>query len=358
LPIQSLVDRITGWFVPAVMGVSAPTLVLWLLIGGAPMTGLAVVAAVSVLIIACPCAMGLATPMSIMVGIGRAAGMGILLRKGDALQSLAAVEIVAFDKTGTLTAGRPEVTDVVTADGWNRDTVLRLAAGAEALSEHPLSQAVVRAAGHTPDGDEFESVTGEGVTARVGERKVSVGNGRLMARIGVNPLSLSDARNRLSAEGRTAFFVSVDGKMAGVIAVADPIKSGAAETIARLKALGVRAVMITGEAEATGKAIAARLGIDDVVAEALPETKVETVRTLAREGRIAFVGEGINDAPALASADIGIAIGTGTDVAIETADVVLMSATPPASWMPSACRARRCGTSGRTSAGPSATTCF
>ena len=325
LPIQSLVDRITAWFVPAVLVVATLTVIAWLATGGMPALGLALVAGVSVLIIACPCAMGLATPTSIMVGVGRAAGLGVLFRKGDALQSLSDVEILAFDKTGTLTEGHPQVTDVLTADGWNRNDVLALAAGAESHSEHPIAKAVIQAAPQVPEAANFDSVTGEGIRATVDGKAVAVGTHRLMTREGVDTDELAAGVSRLSDEGRTSFFVAVDGALAGVIAVSDPIKQGAPEAIASLRELGIEIVMITGDSRATGLAIGRRLGIETIIAEALPETKVSAVKELAARGRVAFVGDGINDAPALAAADVGIAIGTGTDVAIETADVVLMS---------------------------------
>jgi Cu+-exporting ATPase len=325
LPIQSLVDRITSVFVPAVLAVAAVTVGTWLVLGGMGVLGLALVAAVSVLIIACPCAMGLATPTSIMVGVGRAASLGILFRKGDALQSLSEVQVVAFDKTGTLTEGRPEVTEVITVQGWERTPLLRLAAGAEANSEHPIARAILRASETVPAAQEFNSVTGEGISATVEGRKVSVGTARLMRRNGIDTAELTTESERLAAEGKTAFYVGVDGQVAGVIAVSDPIKPGAIKTISDLHALGLRVAMITGDARSTGEAIAKRLGIDTVIAEALPETKVQTIKSLTSQGAVAFVGDGINDAPALAAADVGIAIGTGTDVAIETADVVLMS---------------------------------
>jgi Cu+-exporting ATPase len=325
LPIQSVVDRITAWFVPVVIAVAVLTVAIWLILGGGAALGLALVAGVSVLIVACPCAMGLATPTSIMVGTGRAANLGILFRKGDALQTLGEVDIIAFDKTGTLTEGRPEVTDVVLAPGWDRGEVLRLAAAAEGNSEHPIAQAVLRAAGGAATSSSFESVTGEGIRAVVDDRQVLVGTRRLMDRDGVATDALAESAAQLSAKARTAFFVAVDGEMAGVIAVADPIKKSAADTIAALHGMGLKVAMITGDSEATGQAIARQLNIETVIAEALPDTKVEAVRKLRANGKLAFVGDGINDAPALAAADVGIAIGTGTDVAIETADVVLMS---------------------------------
>ncbi|MBT8418384.1 MAG: heavy metal translocating P-type ATPase [Silicimonas sp.] len=328
LPIQSLVDRITGWFVPAVLVVAVLTVAAWLIAGGPGLLGPALVAGVSVLIIACPCAMGLATPTSIMVGIGRAARMGILFRRGDALQALSEVKLVAFDKTGTLTEGHPEVSEVVTADGWARDDLLRLAAGAEARSEHPIAAAVVAAVDDYPEATDFQSITGDGIRCTVEGRRVAVGTSRLMESESAVTASLATDVARLASDAQTAFYVAVDGKLAGVIAVADPIKPSARQTVAMLRDLGLQVALITGDAKATGEAIATSLGIETVIAEARPETKRDTIRELAKQGRIAFVGDGINDAPALAAADVGIALGTGTDVAIETADVVLMSGDP------------------------------
>jgi Cu+-exporting ATPase len=330
LPIQGLVDRITMWFVPAVLGAAALTVLAWLAFGPAPALGLALVAGVSVLIIACPCAMGLATPVSIMVGTGRAAEMGVLFRRGDALQSLQEARIVAFDKTGTLTAGRPELTDLHPAPGQDADTVLRLAAAVEARSEHPVAAAVVRAAEARglplAAAEDFEAIPGYGVRARVGGRQVLAGAARLMAREGIATGDLAARAATLAAAGATPLFVAVDGVAAAVIGVSDPVKPSTAAAVAALKAEGLRVVMITGDVQAAAEAIAARIGIDEVVAEVLPDGKVAALAELRAGGaRLAFVGDGINDAPALAAADVGIAIGTGTDVAIEAADVVLLS---------------------------------
>jgi len=327
LPIQGLVDRITLWFVPAVMAVAALTVAVWLAFG--PDMTLALVAGVSVLIIACPCAMGLATPTSIMVGTGRAAEMGVLFRKGDALQRLADVGTVALDKTGTVTEGRPEMTDLICADGVDRAEVLRLVAAVEARSEHPVAAAITRAAqaegAEMPDVSGFEAIPGHGVTARVGDRVVLVGAERLMAREGVETGPLGRTEADLAGRGRTALFAAIDGQLAAVIAVADPVKPSSAAAIAALRGLGLRVAMITGDKRETALAIARETGIDEVIAGVLPEGKVAAIDRLRAQGPVAFVGDGINDAPALAQAEVGIAIGTGTDVAIESADVVLMS---------------------------------
>ena len=328
LPIQGLVDRITLWFVPAVMAVAVLTVAIWLAFGPPPTLAHALVAGVSVLIIACPCAMGLATPTSIMVGTGRAAELGVLFRKGDALQALQGVQVVALDKTGTLTAGRPELTDLVVQPGFEEAQVLALMAGAEAASEHPVAHAILRAAQarglDVPVATGFAAIPGYGVQATVSGRAVLAGADRLMHRDGV-ALPAEDPGAELAARGRTPMYLAVDGQLAAVIGVADPIKPGTPAAIAALKALGLRVAMITGDNKATATKIAAELGIADVVAEVLPAGKVAALNSLRAQGALAFVGDGINDAPALAAADVGIAIGTGTDVAIETADVVLMS---------------------------------
>jgi Cu+-exporting ATPase len=329
LPIQGMVDRITLWFVPAVMAVAALSVAVWLVVGPDPALTLALVAGVSVLIIACPCAMGLATPTSIMVGTGRAADMGVLFRKGDALQALSGVRTVALDKTGTVTEGRPEMTDMVMAEGMDRAEVLRLVAAVEARSEHPVADAIARAAraegADLPEASEFETITGHGVRARVEGRDVLVGADRLMTREGVDTAPLAQTEADLAARGRTALFAAIDGRLAAVIAVADPVKPTSASAIAALHEAGLRVAMLTGDKRETALAIARETGIDEVVAGLLPEDKVAALKDMQARGPVAFVGDGINDAPALAQADVGIAIGTGTDVAIEAADVVLMS---------------------------------
>ncbi len=329
LPIQGLVDRITLWFVPAVMSLAALTVLVWLLLGPEPALTYALVAGVSVLIIACPCAMGLATPTSIMVGTGRAAELGVLFRKGDALQALSGVGTIALDKTGTVTRGRPELTDVILADGFDRADVLARVAAVEARSEHPIALAIVRgaAAEDTPrlEVQAFASFTGYGVRAMVAGQSVLVGAERLMVREGIALGRLASAQADLARRGRTALFAAIGGRIAAVIGVADPVKPASRAAIAALRARGLQVAMITGDKRETAEAIAAEVGIDRVVADVLPGGKVEALDALRAAGRIAFVGDGINDAPALAHADVGIAIGTGTDVAIESADVVLMS---------------------------------
>ena len=330
LPIQGLVDRITLWFVPAVMAIAAATVLVWLFFGPDPALTMALVAGVSVLIIACPCAMGLATPTSIMVGTGRAAEMGVLFRKGDALQQLDSVDVVALDKTGTVTEGRPALTDLMLAEGFDRETTLSKIAAVESLSEHPVADAIVRAAraeGAPLVGAEgFQSVTGFGVRALVEDVEVLVGADRFMAREGVDVSALAQEETKIASKGRTALYAAIDGRVAAVIGVADPVKPASRAAIAALHEKGLAVAMITGDKRETAEAIARETGIDHVVAGVLPDGKVAALDTLREGGkRIAFVGDGINDAPALAHADVGIAIGTGADVAIESADVVLMS---------------------------------
>ncbi|MGG7645017.1 heavy metal translocating P-type ATPase [Rhodovulum sp. YNF3179] len=334
LPIQSLVDKVTAVFVPAVMAAAALTVAVWLAVGPDPALTFALVAGVAVLIIACPCAMGLATPTSIMVGTGRAAELGVLFRKGDALQALDGIGTVALDKTGTLTAGRPELTDLVVADGFTEEDVLSLVAAAESRSEHPIAAAILRGAEarglDVAAPDSFESITGHGITADISGRRVLVGAARLLEREGIDPGALADGAQRLAGEGKTALYAAIEGRPAAVIAVADPIKQGAEDTVRALHALGLTVAMVTGDGRRTAEAIARRIGIDRVEADVLPDGKVAAVRALREtaEGGVAFVGDGINDAPALAEAEVGIAIGTGTDIAIESADVVLISGDP------------------------------
>ncbi|ARE38711.1 Lead, cadmium, zinc and mercury transporting ATPase [Rhodovulum sp. P5] len=330
LPIQSLVDRITLWFVPAVMGAATLTVLIWLLAGPSPALTLALVAGVSVLIIACPCAMGLATPTSIVVGTGRAAEMGVLFRKGDALQALGSVDVVALDKTGTVTEGHPELTDLVVAEGFDRAEVLAVVAAVEEHSEHPVAAAILRAAQvervTRHDAREFEAIAGFGVRARVAGRDVLVGADRLLARHDIGTAGLAQAEADIARRGRTALYAAIDGRVAAVIGVADPVKTSSAAAIAALHAQGLKIALITGDRAETAEAIAREIGIDHVIAGVLPDGKVAALEALRQTGqRVAFVGDGINDAPALAHADVGIAIGTGTDIAIDAADVVLMS---------------------------------
>jgi len=329
LPIQAMVDRITGWFVPAVIAVALATFAAWLALGPSPALSFALVNAVAVLIIACPCAMGLATPTSIMVGTGKAAELGVLFRRGEALQALRDVKVVAFDKTGTLTVGRPALTDLIPVGGFAPDEALRLAAAVEVRSEHPIATAIVEAADAkglaAPAAESFAAIPGFGAEANVGGRRVQVGADRYMARLGVELGTVSSEAARLAAEAKTPLFVAVDGRLAAVIAVADPIKPGTPAALAALHAAGLKVAMITGDNARTARAVAEVLGVDEVVAEVLPDGKVAALQALRRKyGAAAFVGDGINDAPALAAADVGIAMGAGTDIAIESADVVLM----------------------------------
>ncbi|MCY1332737.1 Copper-transporting P-type ATPase [compost metagenome] len=330
LPIQSLVDRVTAWFVPAVIAIALLTFGIWLVFGPDPALTFALVNGVAVLIIACPCAMGLATPTSIMVGTGRAAEMGVLFRKGEALQTLRNAAVIAVDKTGTLTKGRPELTDLETAAGFDRDTVLALVAAVETRSEHPIAEAIVEAAKTKglaiAEPAKFEAIPGFGASAEVTGRTVHVGADRLMAQLKLDVSAFAEQATRLGSEGKSPLYAAIDGKLAAIIAVADPIKETTPQAIRMLHDLGLKVAMITGDNRRTAEAIAAKLGIDEVIAEVLPDGKVAALKKLKKGGRaVAFVGDGINDAPALAEADVGLAIGTGTDVAIESADVVLMS---------------------------------
>ena len=330
LPMQAVVDKVTLWFVPAVMLVALLTFLVWLVFGPSPALTFALVNAVAVLIIACPCAMGLATPTSIMVGTGRGAEMGVLFRKGEALQLLKDAKVVAVDKTGTLTEGRPVLTDLEIAEGFSRDPVLAKVAAVESRSEHPIARAIVESATEggiaLPTMTDFDSVTGMGVRATVDGSRVEVGADRYMRSLGLDVGVFAGTAERLGNEGKSPLYAAIDGRLAAIIAVADPIKASTPAAIAALHQLGLKVAMITGDNARTAQAIAKQLGIDEVVAEVLPEGKVDAVRRLkASHGQIAYVGDGINDAPALAEADVGLAIGTGTDVAVESADVVLMS---------------------------------
>jgi len=327
--IQAVADRIAGVFVPLVMAAAVATFAAWMVLGPAPALSLAFVAAVSVLLIACPCAMGLATPTAVMVGTGKGAEMGVLFRRGTALETLAKIDTVVMDKTGTLTRGRPELTDFEVAEGADRGEVLRLVAAAEADSEHPVAEAIVRAAregdADLPAATDFEADPGHGIQASVDGHRVNVGADRYMQRLDVDIAPLSARAGEMAKEAKTPLYAAIDGKLAAVIAVADPPREESAGTVAALHALGLTVAMVTGDNRATAEAVAARLGIDRVMAEVLPDQKADEVRRLQGEGAsVAFVGDGINDAPALTRADVGIAIGTGTDIAIEAGDVVLM----------------------------------
>jgi P-type Cu+ transporter len=328
LPIQRLADRVVGVFTPIVLGIAALTFALWLLFGPAPAITLALVSTVAVLVVACPCAMGLATPAAIMVGSGRAAELGVLFRKGEALEALSHVDTVVFDKTGTLTLGRPQLTDVEAAPGHSAQELLRLAAAAEAGSEHPLGAAILAAARErgvaVPKADRFEAIPGYGVKATVEGRSVLLGAERLLAREGVASDAFAAQAAALAERARTPVWLAVDGVVWGGLGVADPLKPEAASVVVALKARGLRVGMISGDSARTAQAIARQAGLDDVEAEVLPAGKAEAVQRLQAAGRrVAFVGDGINDAPALAQAEVGVAVATGTDIAIEAADVTL-----------------------------------
>ncbi len=332
LPIQALVDRITLWFVPVVMVLAGLSAIFWYLIGPEPALSHALVAGISVLIIACPCAMGLATPVSVLVGSGRAAELGILFRRGDALQSLAGVRVVAFDKTGTLTLGQPRLTDLWPTDGMDPDHALAIAAAAEAGSEHPLAKAILHEAqgrGLTlPAAQNGQALPGRGYQATVAGRTVLIGNAAAMraADIGLGPLTAT--ADLAASQGKTPIFVSEGGRLAALMAVADPVKPSARAAIAALTTMGLECVMISGDTQRTAEAVATALGITHVIAGVLPGGKVDALRALGRKGKVAFVGDGLNDAPALAAADVGIAMGGGTDLAIEAAEVVMMQGDP------------------------------
>ncbi len=328
-PIQRLADQVSGWFVPAVIAVAVLAFAAWSIWGPEPRLTFGLIAAVSVLIIACPCALGLATPMSIMVGIGRGAQSGVLIKNAEALERMEKINTLVVDKTGTLTEGRPSVIAIRTADGSEETELLRLTASLERSSEHPLAAAIVRAAierGLTlvpPSG--FDSPVGKGVVGTVDGRKLVIGNQRIMSEGGVDIAGLSAAADELRKEGATAIFVAIDGKAAGIIAIADPIKATTPSAIAALKDAGIRVVMLTGDNKTTAQAVAAKLGITEVEAEVLPEDKSKIVERFRAQGRVvAMAGDGVNDAPALAAADVGIAMGTGTDVAMESAGVTLL----------------------------------
>ncbi|MBU2891561.1 heavy metal translocating P-type ATPase [Celeribacter halophilus] len=332
LPIQSLVDKVTMYFVPAVMALAALTVVIWLMFGPEPALAHALVAGVAVLIIACPCAMGLATPTSIMVGTGRAAELGVLFRKGDALQGLQEVKVIAFDKTGTLTEGRPDVTDLVTIAG-DEAALLAEVAAVEAKSEHPIARAIERAAAARglvlPEVAKARAIAGHGIKAQVGESALLVGNMRLMTREKIDTAAFEAPLAALADQGRTPVLVARDGVAAMVLGISDPVRSTSRQAIAALHARGIKVAMVSGDTRRAAEAVARHLGIDHVEAEVLPKGKAKAVAALREaHGAVGFVGDGINDAPALASADVGIAVGTGTDVAIEAADVVLMRGDP------------------------------
>ena len=328
-PIQKLADVVAGYFVPAVVGIAVLTFIAWWVWGPEPRLAHAVINAVAVLIIACPCALGLATPIAIMVGTGRGALAGVLIKNAEALEIMEKVDTLVVDKTGTLTVGKPKLVAVQAEAGFAGDELLRLAASLERASEHPLAEAIVRGAEEKGvelvKVDNFQSVTGKGVTGAVAGRTVAAGNAALLESLGINAGDLSQQADRQRAEGRTVMLFAIDGKAAGLICVADPIKESTAEAIRDLHAEGIKIVMITGDNQITANAVAGKLGIDQIHAEVLPEQKAELIKQLQAEGHIvAMAGDGINDAPALAQAHVGIAMGTGTDVAIESAGITLV----------------------------------
>ncbi|HEX6183763.1 MAG TPA: copper-translocating P-type ATPase [Pyrinomonadaceae bacterium] len=338
-PIGRLVDNVSSYFVPSVMIVAVLTFLAWFNFGPDPAVNHAVVTTVAVLVIACPCALGLATPISLMVGVGKAAEHGVLIRNGEALETASRLTTVVLDKTGTLTKGKPELTDVLPLEGFSSEELLRLAAVADRRSEHPLAEAIVNGARsrgvELGEPDEFDAVPGHGVEATVEGRRVAVGNRRLLERAGVPVSAFEQAAARLADEGKTPMFVAVDGRPAGVIGVADTLKDDSVEAVRALRSMGIDVVMLTGDNERTARAVARQAGIERVLAEVLPEEKARQIELLQAEGAekegrgggarlVGMVGDGINDAPALAQADVGFAIGTGTDVAIEAADVTLV----------------------------------
>ena len=328
-PIQRLADRVSGWFVPLVIAVALLAFGAWAWFGPEPPYAYGLVAAVSVLIIACPCALGLATPMSIMVGVGRAARAGILIKNAEALERMEKVDTLVIDKTGTLTEGKPKVVAVIPTHGLDEKDILRFAAAVESRSEHPIAHAIVAAAAERgiepPDVRGFNSPTGKGVVGMIERHRVALGSAKFLGELGIAAADLEPLAERLRQDGATAIFLAVDGKAAGVIAVADPVRETALAALKALKRAGIRIVMLTGDSRTTANAVAEKLGIDEVEADLLPEQKSQIVERLRREGRVvAMAGDGINDAPGLAAADVGIAMGTGTDVAIESAGITLL----------------------------------
>jgi P-type Cu+ transporter len=328
-PIQQLADRVSAYFVPAVILVAVASFAVWAVAGPPPRLAHALVNAVAVLIIACPCALGLATPMSIMVAMGRGAAAGILFRNAEAIQTLERVDTLLVDKTGTLTEGRPRLVSVVPSAGFDERTLLQFVASLERGSEHPLAAALVAGAaerGVSPgNAAGFQSLTGKGVRGTVDGRPVVLGSRALLDELGIDPGTLVSQADQLRGQAQTVMFVAVDGRLAGLVAVADPVKATASEAIAALHREGVRVVMLTGDSRLTAQAVARQLAIDDVIAEVLPAQKLEAIKRLQSQGQVvAMAGDGINDAPALAQADVGIAMGTGTDVAIESAGVTLV----------------------------------
>jgi P-type Cu+ transporter len=329
-PVQRLADRVAGYFVPAVVLIAALTLVAWALFGPAPKMAHALLSAVAVLIIACPCALGLATPMAIMVGTGRGALAGVLIKNAEALEILEKVDTLVVDKTGTLTEGKPRVASIFAIEGLSENDVIRFAASLEKASEHPLAAAILSAAAERKvelgKTEAFQSVTGKGVTGKVNTRSVALGNRAMLAQLNVTLGDFNEKAKTLEADGQTVMFVALDGKAVGIIGVADPVKATTKDAIDLLKRAGIHIVMLTGDSQATADAVARKLGIETVIAGVLPEKKAEAVRALQAQGKIvAMAGDGVNDAPALTQANVGIAMGTGTDVAIESAGITLLA---------------------------------
>jgi Cu+-exporting ATPase len=328
-PIQRLADHVAGWFVPTVIAVAVIAFAAWAWFGPEPRLAFGLVAAVSVLIIACPCALGLATPMSIMVGVGRGAQAGVLIKNAEALERMEKIDTLVVDKTGTLTEGKPKVVSIVPASGLAEDDILRLAASVERASEHPLADAVVRAAKEKQlalsQVEGFDSPTGKGATGKVDGKTIVLGNARYFASIGIDTRTLDAEAERLRGDGATVINMAIDGKLAGLFAIADPVKASTPEALKALAAEGIKVIMLTGDNRTTAEAVARRLGIADVEAEVLPDQKSAVVTKLQRAGRsVAMAGDGVNDAPALAAAEVGIAMGTGTDVAMESAGITLL----------------------------------
>ncbi|MGK9368384.1 heavy metal translocating P-type ATPase [Melioribacter sp. Ez-97] len=328
-PIQRIVDQVSGYFVPAVIILAILSFVVWYIFGPEPQLVYALIVFVTVLVIACPCALGLATPISLMVGVGKGAENGILIRSGEALETAQKLDTIVLDKTGTITEGKPSLTDVIAVNGFDKNTVLALSASAEKASEHPLAEAIVKGAADKNlelyDPKNFNAIPGHGIEAEINGRKVLLGNLKLMKKFNIDLGELQSVSESLADEGKTPMYVAIDNKAAGIVAVADVIKKDSKDAIAQLKKMGLEVVMITGDNSRTANAIARQVGIDRVLAEVLPEDKAFNVQKLQNEGKkVAMVGDGINDAPALAQADIGLAIGTGTDVAIEASDITLI----------------------------------
>ena len=328
-PIQRLADRVSGWFVPMVIAAALAAFAVWSIWGPEPRAAYGLIAAVAVLIIACPCALGLATPMAIMVGVGRGAGAGVLIKNAEALERMEKVDTLVVDKTGTLTEGKPSVVGIAAAEGFDESRLLRLAASVERASEHPLALAIVTAARERgldlAEAADFDAPSGKGAAGTVEGQRVAIGNAIFLSDLGVATDMLAARAEDMRKDGATAIFVSIDGQLAGAIAIADPVKQTTPEALAALKAEGMRIVMLTGDNETTARAVARRLGIDEVKAGILPDQKAEVVKAITGEGRVvAMAGDGVNDAPALAAAEIGIAMGTGTDVAMESAGVTLL----------------------------------